>query len=133
MRHEPLLIGRIARKAATNLVVDAAGGHSLAGVQNHVDRFLIVKTHSIAEEKRRMTRRRKLGRGAKPAMDSVIAVLEFAAGVAQSCIRQDDRVGILALREFLQTAMEFIRGAHQLVAALLPGFCDLLKDLEKTG
>src|SRR6266481_4040178 len=89
MRHQPARIGRITGKATSNLIVNSPSRHALTGVENHLDGLLILETRAIAQEKSRMARRRKLRRGAPPAMFCIVTLLQSGAGAAQNCARQD--------------------------------------------
>ena len=51
MRHEPFGVHRVARKAAAELVVDAAGGHAVARVQDHARGLVVVKTFCATQQK----------------------------------------------------------------------------------
>ena len=70
MRHEPFGVHGIAREAAAELVVNAAGGHALAGVQNHPHGLVVVKAFRAAQQERRNARLRKFRRAAEAAVDA---------------------------------------------------------------
>src|SRR5208282_5877758 len=69
VRHEPSGIHGVAREAAAKLVVDAAGGHAFAGVQNYPRGSVVVEPFRAAQQKRRNTRLRKFRRDAEAAAD----------------------------------------------------------------
>src|SRR5258706_15181969 len=94
MRHEPFFVRGIARESAAELVINAARSHPFTGMQHHLDRFLIVESHTIAQQKCRMTWRGEFGGGAKAAMNRVVTGFELPSGVAQGCVGQDDWAGV---------------------------------------
>ena len=50
VRHEPVLVHRVAMEAAAELIVHAALGHLAQGEQHHVERFLVLRAGVVAEQ-----------------------------------------------------------------------------------
>ena len=69
--HEPLRVGRVARKPAADLVVHAASGHGVQRLADHVQRVGLVETAMDTHQKREPGGRRKLRRRAESAERSV--------------------------------------------------------------
>ena len=52
VRHEPFGIHGVAGEAAAELVVNAARGHAVAGVQHHAHGFVVAEAPGVAQQKR---------------------------------------------------------------------------------
>src|SRR5438270_13099899 len=72
MRDEPVLIDAVAMKAATELVVHAAGGHRPQGVYAHLERGRGMGSRIAAEQHVDQHRLRKLWRATKTAEGRII-------------------------------------------------------------
>ena len=132
MRHQPFGIHRVAGEAAAQVIVNAARGHAVAGVQHHAHGLLVVEAPGVAQQKLRLAGLGKLGRAAEPAVLRVVALLEERARVAH------DRGGqhqpgqaVAADAQLLEARMDVGRRVGQLGAARLPELLDLLQDLQK--
>ena len=68
MRHQPFGIHRVAGEAAAQLIVNAPGGHSVAGVQHHADGLFVMEAPGVAQQELRLAGLGKLGRTAEAAM-----------------------------------------------------------------
>ena len=88
MRHEPFGVHGVASETAAKLVVDAAGGHAFAGVQNHLRGLVVVEPFRAAQQKRRNARLRKFRRAAEAAMDRIVNGFEYRRRVLQNVRRQ---------------------------------------------
>jgi len=64
MWHKPFGIDRITRKAAAELVVNAARGHSFTRLQHHANGFLVAEAFGVAKQELRLRRLRKFRRAA---------------------------------------------------------------------
>jgi hypothetical protein len=83
VRHEPLGVHGIARKAAAELVVNAAGGHALAGVQHHAQGFGIALL-TACERSKGLAGLGKFGGVAETAVARVVGVFEDGGGVGEN-------------------------------------------------
>ena len=92
MRHEPFGVHRVTREPAAQLVVNAAGGHAVAGVQHHARGFLVVKTFRAAQQQRWQAGLRKFGRAAETAVARVEHPLEKFTRVFERIPRQTARL-----------------------------------------
>ena len=68
VRDEPALVGRVAGEAAAEVVVDAAAGHLVERVPDHVQRVRVAGPRVLAEQDLQVHRVRELGRGAEAAV-----------------------------------------------------------------
>src|SRR5579859_3860770 len=133
MRHEPFGIHRIARESATELIVNAAGGHALASMQNHPDRLRIVKTSGATQQKQRNARLGKLRRAAESAVAGIVNRLENRGRVAQHVCGQQKigQGGTGGCRR--EPGMNFGGGIREFTAVFAPEPGDLPEQLQKTG
>src|SRR4051794_23019120 len=94
MRHQPVLVDRIAREAAAEMVVDAALAHALETVLDGLEETLVAAAQTCPPQHFEDGRLRKLRRAAQAAVDLV----EHVADLRRSRIElfQPDRY--LALR-----------------------------------
>ena len=76
MWYKPFDIHRITGEPAAKLVMNAAGSHALAAVQNHLRGFVIVKTSGTAKQEQRNARLGKFWRTAKTAVTGIVGRLE---------------------------------------------------------
>ena len=53
VRHEPFGIHRVAGEAAAQVIVNAARGHAVAGVQHHADGLVVAEAPGVAQQKLR--------------------------------------------------------------------------------
>ena len=66
MRDQPLGIHGIAGEAAAQLVMDAAGGHAVAGVEDHAKGLRVLKTFGVAQQEPGLAWVREFGGRPKP-------------------------------------------------------------------
>ena len=78
MRNMPALIGTVAIKPATQLVIYSALRHLLESVDGHVQGFAVSGSKIAAQAEFQFSRMKKLGCIAKSAMDGVKPGLQFA-------------------------------------------------------
>src|SRR5262249_4149236 len=88
MGHQPFSIHRIASETAPELVMDAAGGHVVARVQDHACRFRISKSKRVTKQKLGLAGLRKFGRPAKASMPGIVALLEGESCMTQGFLRE---------------------------------------------
>jgi len=127
-----LLIDRVTREAATELVEHAARSHAFAGVQHHPDGLLIPSARSITQKKGRLAGAGKFGRRAKAAEVRVILALEERSGVGQQ-IRRQGQIARLARRVNFQPPVKIRRSFQNMIPARLPEAGDLPEHLHETG
>ena len=133
MRHQPFGIHRVAGKAAAQLIVNAACGHAVAGVQHHADGLLVVEAPGVAQQELRLAGLRKLGRAAEPAVLGVVALLEAGRRrrAATAAVSTSAGQAVVADAQLLEARMDVGRRVGQLGAARLPELLDLPQDLQE--
>ncbi len=132
MRHEPSGVHGIARKPAAELVVDAAGGHFVAGVQNHFHRFVIAESFGRAQQQRRNARLRKFRRVAEAAVGCVVGFLEKLRGAPKRLRRERRAFFRVARRDEFEPRVQFVGGRDDFHFPFAPQFRDLTEQLQKT-
>ena len=131
VRHEPFGIHRVTREPAAQLVVNAAGGHAVAGVQHHARGFVIVKTFRAAQQQRWQAGLRKFGRAAETAVARVEHPLEKFARVFERFLRRKQIPRVRIRGGGFKARMDFVRRTGDFIPAGLPDFVDLPEQLQK--
>ena len=133
MRHEPSGVHRVTRKAAAELVVNAAGSHAFARVQDHARRLVVVKTFCAAQQQCRHGRLWKFRRAAKAAVARIMGGFEHRRRVAQRVRRQDQIARCCVCSRRFEPRVDFAGGSGNFTAAFPPERGNLLEHLQKAG
>ena len=131
MRHEPFGVGRIARVAAAEMIVDAAGVHRLEhGAQCFAEGRIATAEHLVPEE----AEDRRIGefrRAAQAAMDGIDGAPQRIADAGE--VGGRDAGARVQLGEFRQMVGEGEAAAFHLIALRAPRGIDRLENLPERG
>ena len=136
--HQPLPVGRVAREAAAQLVVDAAVGHGVQGAAHHRQRRLVGRLGHGADEERLDEHGRRGTWGRRPSRRGLGSKLASRAATA---VGQPARVqvpaalaGIARVRADRRARRDLLVGRHRLrhaggrpphaVGVVVPGAAD---------
>ncbi len=125
VRHEPFGIHRVTREPAAQRVVNAAGGHAIAGVQHHARGFIVVKTLRAAQQQRWQAGLRKFRRAAESAVARVEHPLERIPRVFERFMGRKQIPRVRIRGGDLKARMDFVRRTRDFTPARLPDFVDL--------
>ena len=124
VRHDPLRVHGVAREAAGQLVVHAAGGHRATGVLDQVES--LAGTGCVAQQELQHHRRRELGRPAEAAVDAVVGRAQGGEGLVEQLRRH---VGGRDGRRPGQPRDDVGAGGQHVLATGLPGLRHRLEHL----
>ena len=112
--------------------MDAAGGHAVASVQNHLHGSGVADSGAITQEEGGKAGTREFGRAAETAVYGVVLLLEFGRGAVEE-IGGDRTVPGLGQDEVGEAGMEVVGRVEDFGAVVLPDLGDLLEDLQEAG
>ena len=120
VRHQPPLVGRVAREAASQVVVHAAAGHPAQRVLDHVPRVLLAGAGREAQQELQRHRLRKLRRATEATVLRVEARCHAAIRLVHRA-RAKRLVGRRALGGLPQAIDELARALEHSLAAVAVG------------
>ena len=133
VRDEPLRIDGVAGEPAAQLIIHAAGGHAVAGVENHLDRFLILESNTLAQDEGRQAGAGEFGCVAEAPEARLVFLLELGEGVGDDARRKRRACrGGLDAKAF-ELFLELGGVAEEFGVLGFPELGDVLEQLKKAG